>query len=136
MPHQNSHIQFGKDLFSNSIYNNKICLIIYNFFYLISLGYAAPYPCHPLAPSMILDFSLGLNGAAHLCGTAGAPQAGVAACGIIRNAGAQMLTTATSGLVHDSVTKSEGGRLDEEEQGMARKSTSHSNGGRVCVRGR
>jgi hypothetical protein len=52
MPHQNSHIQFGKDLFSNSIYSSKICLIIYNFFYLISLGYAAPYPCHPLAPSM------------------------------------------------------------------------------------
>jgi hypothetical protein len=52
MPHQNSHTQFGKDLFSNSIYSSKNCLIIYNFFYLISLGYAAPYPCHPLAPSM------------------------------------------------------------------------------------
>jgi hypothetical protein len=52
MPHKNTHIQFGKDLFSNSIYSSKICLIIYNFFYLISLGYAAPYPCHPLAPSM------------------------------------------------------------------------------------
>jgi hypothetical protein len=52
MPHQNSHIQFGKDLFSNSIYSSKICHIIYNFFYLINLGYAAPYPCHPLAPSL------------------------------------------------------------------------------------
>jgi hypothetical protein len=52
MPHQNSHIQFGKDLFSNSIYSSKICLIIYIFFYLISLGYGASYPCHPLAPSM------------------------------------------------------------------------------------
>jgi hypothetical protein len=27
-------------------------MMIYNFFYLISLGYAAPYPCHPLASSM------------------------------------------------------------------------------------
>jgi hypothetical protein len=57
MPHQNSHIQFGKDIFSNSIYSSKICLIIYNFFYLISLGYAAPYPCHPLAPSMRVGLS-------------------------------------------------------------------------------
>jgi hypothetical protein len=55
MPHQNSHIQFDKDLFSNSIYSSKICLIIYNFFYLISLGYAAPYPCHPLASSLEVD---------------------------------------------------------------------------------
>jgi hypothetical protein len=37
MPHQNSHIQFGKDLFSNSIYSSKIYLIIYNFFYLITI---------------------------------------------------------------------------------------------------
>jgi hypothetical protein len=60
MPHQNSHIQFGKDIFSNSIYSSKICLIIYNFFYLISLGYAAPYPCHPLAPSLV-DCTSGCN---------------------------------------------------------------------------